>query len=178
MPTLNQAVSAIDRHLGFPTSRSRQVARRLQEAGQFPLGAPGTAPVVDVDDVLNLVLALAADTTLHTAADAVTTYRSLVPHGADLSGAPASIPRTAGDALDVWAEIAINGEADIIRRDRIEVVSNGPGVAVHTPRGVARFVPAEANPNLWQDRGHLRAVSLRGAALVGCLRSLFQKEDA
>lgn len=174
MPTLHKAIAALERHLGFPPPRSRQVARRLQDAGIVPLGAPGVAPKLDVDDVVSLILALAADTTLREAADAVRTYRALVPNGADLTGAPASIPRTAGDALDIFADIAVHGDSDVVRRDRIEVVANWPEIAIHSPNGVARFVPHGALATAWQVNGHRRSTNINGAALVDCLRDLFK----
>ena len=55
--------------------------------------------------------------------------------GADLTDAPASID-TAGRALDIIADIALHGDADLLRRDRIEVVSTFPEVAIHDAVGV------------------------------------------
>lgn len=175
MPTLNAAIAAIDRHIGFPTSRARQVARRLQEAGVLPVGAPGVAPELGVDNVIDVVIALAADTSLHTAAEAVCAYRALTPGGTDLSNAPASID-TAGRALGIWAAIAVRGDADVLRRDRIEVVSTWPEVALHVPEGVRRFVTAGAPAATWQAGGHRKSTTINGAALIDALRELFTKE--
>ena len=62
MATWNHVLDAIERHLDFPRSRSTGIARRLQEAGILPSGAPGVAPELDEDNVLDLVVALASDT--------------------------------------------------------------------------------------------------------------------
>lgn len=65
MATLNNALDAIERHLGFPRSRSSGIARRLQEARLLPSGAPSAPPILDEDDVLDLIVTLSADTELH-----------------------------------------------------------------------------------------------------------------
>jgi hypothetical protein len=62
------AVTATMIQDGFPRSRSTGIARRLQEAGLLPSGAPGVPPELDENNVLDLAVALAADTELHTAA--------------------------------------------------------------------------------------------------------------
>lgn len=175
MATLNAALAALERRIGFPQSRSRTVARRLQEAGVLPVGAPGVAPELGVDNIVDLVIALAADTSLHTAADAVRSYRALTPGGSDLANAPASID-TAGRALDIWADIAVHDDASVLRQDRIEVVANWPEIAIATPDGVRRFAPVGPLASNWQASGHRRSTTINGAALVDCLRELFFKE--
>ncbi|WP_192359498.1 hypothetical protein [Mesorhizobium mediterraneum] len=142
MATLNASLIAIEQHMGFPQSRSRTVSRRLQERDVIPIGAPGVAPELEAHDVVSLIIALAADTALHEAPDAVERYRALTPGGVDLTDAPASLD-TAGRALDIFADIAIHGSADLLRRDRIEFVSNFAEVAIHdaTSGRTKRFAP-------------------------------------
>jgi hypothetical protein len=100
-------------------------------------------------------------------------YRSLVPGGANLVGAPATIDRNAGDALEVFADIAVHGDSDLLRRDKIEIVSNWPEVAILRDGKVARFVPVGALATHWRDSGHRKSTIISGAALVDCLHALF-----
>lgn len=172
MPTLNEVYDADHRHLGFSKSRARQYAQRLREEGMFASGAPGKSPDITVDDFLNLLLALAIDATLADTADAVRAYRSLTPGGASLDGEPASL-RTAGDFLDIWADWAVHGDADLLRRDKIEVVSSWPEIALHEATGVKRWQPPGSLPNHWQASGHRRSTTINGAALVDALKELF-----
>lgn len=44
MASLNNALDSIERHLDFPRSRRIGIARRMQESGILPIGAPGVAP--------------------------------------------------------------------------------------------------------------------------------------
>lgn len=177
MATLNASLIAIEQYLGFPQSRSRTVSRRLQERDKLPIGAPGIAPELDQHDVVSLIIALGADTALHEAPDAVDRYRSLTPGGADLTGAPASID-TAGAALDIFADIAIHGDAGLVRRDRIEIVSNWPEIAIiasgaHTKR----FVPVGSLATNWQACTHRKSTTINGSAFVDCIRALFAKDS-
>jgi hypothetical protein len=167
-------LTSIEHYLGFPKSRSITISRRLQERGALPIGAPGVAPELDTHDVVSLIIALAADTALHEAPDAVARYRSLTPGGVDLTGAPDSID-TAGRALDIFADIAIHGDADLLRRDRIEVVSNWPEVSIHdaTSGLTKRFVPVGALAANWQANGHRKSTTINASAFVDCIRDLF-----
>ncbi|GLS34511.1 hypothetical protein GCM10010869_00990 [Mesorhizobium tianshanense] len=176
MATLRDCLSAIERHIGFPKSRSITVSRRLQERGALPLGAPGIAPELDAHDVVSLIIALAADTALHEAPDAVERYRALTPGGADLTDAPASID-TAGRELDIMADIAIHGNADLLRRDRIEVVANWPEVAITdaTSGQIKRFVAPGALATNWQANGHRKSTTINGSAFVDCIQYLFER---
>ncbi|RWM26898.1 hypothetical protein [Mesorhizobium sp.] len=174
MATLNAVLAAVERHIGFQESRGRTVARRLQEANALPMGAPGVAPELDVDDFIYLVIALAADTTLHGAPSAVVTYMALTPGGAVLdAGAPASIPRNAGHALIVWSDRALHGDADALHGDKIEVVAGWPELVIHTAGKRHRFVMAGADASAWQATGHRRSITLNGAALADAIRELF-----
>ncbi|MER9392212.1 MULTISPECIES: hypothetical protein [unclassified Mesorhizobium] len=177
MATLNASLIAIERHLGFPHSRSRTVSRRLQERGKLPLGAPGVAPELDAHDVVSLIIALAADTALHEAPDAVERYRALTPGGADLTSAPASID-TAGQALDILADVANHSAADMLRRDRIEVVSNWPEIAIADAASgsTKRFMSVGALATNWQANGHRKSTTINGSAFVDVIQNLFGKE--
>ncbi|RAZ83202.1 hypothetical protein DPM33_32995 [Mesorhizobium hawassense] len=175
MAAPNQAFVAIERHLGFPETRSRTTARSLQEGDLWPLGGPGAAPELDIDDVVSLIIALAVDGPLHRAAGAVRAWRDMTPGGADLTGAPDRID-TAGRALDIFADAAVHGEhPDLLRRDLIEVVSSWPEIVIANglTGAAARFVPAGADAGHWQAAGHRKSTTLNGAALVDCLRELF-----
>ncbi len=159
MATLNAAIAALERRIGFTKSRARQVARSLQEAGALPLGAPGVAPELDLVDFTNLAIALAADVPLHKSADAVRTYRDLTPGGADVSGAPASLPRNAGEEIDAIVSLAADGNSDV-RGVKIEFVANWPEVAVHWHGGsIGRFRELGALAAHWGASGHRRSTS-------------------
>ncbi|RWE25229.1 MAG: hypothetical protein EOS41_12335 [Mesorhizobium sp.] len=179
MATINAALAAIDRHIGFPQSRSRTVARRLQEANALPMGAPGVAPELDADDFLMLVVALAADTTLHEAPRTVVTYMALTPGGAVLGDdAPDSIPRNAGHALIAWSDQALHGDSDALRRDRIEVVAGWPELVIYAAGKEHRFVVQGTVASAWQTNGNRKSITLNGSALVDCLRELFGDKNA
>ena len=135
MATLNNVLKVIEQHLEFPRSRSTGIARRLQEAGLLPSGAPGVPPILDEDGVLDLVVALASDTELHTAVSAVRAYHAMTPGGADLSGAPDTIPN---------APIAI--------------ARAGPGCLDSAPLDLSGFLPGYA------ERGALRFCRCVGRA--------------
>lgn len=175
MTTLNRAVDAIERYLGFSETRIRTTARALQEAGTIPMGAPRRQPVLTVEHVVSLILALALDMSLHNSARAVAEYRALVPGGANLHGAPPAITRSAGDALDILAQIAINGDSADWRRDMIEIVSNWPEIAVHGNGAVTRYVAPGANPEQWQAAGYRRATTITAAAFIDTISTLFKE---
>jgi len=175
MPSTNEAVDAIVRHIGFDHPRARAVARSLTEDGAIPSGAPGRSPELDVDHVLDLILGCVVDAPLRAIADTVEQYRALVPGGANLAGAPENVTRTAGDALAIFADIALHGDANVLRSDQIEIVSGWPEIAVKD--GVtgkcARHVAPGALASHWQSSGHRKSTAINGAALVDCLRELF-----
>ena len=170
MPTLNEAIGAIKRHIGFQESRSRVVARRLREAGHLPAGAPGVAPEVDIANVLDLVVALASDARVHRVADALTTYSQLVPGGADLSTAPPSVPRTAGQQLLAIVQLAADGDQDV-RRLRLEFVATWPEVAIHWPDGsTQRFREVGALASHWGADGHRRSTTIPVGAIADTIQ--------
>ncbi|NRQ15580.1 hypothetical protein BHMPCIPO_02830 [Ensifer sesbaniae] len=173
MANLNAAVAALERRIGFPKSRARQVARSLQEAGALPLGAPGVAPKLDLDDFVTLVIALAADVPLHQSADAVRTYRQLTPGGADVSRAPASVPKNAGEEIDAIFSLAADGNTDV-RGVKLEFVANWPEVAVHWHDGsIGRFRELGALGAHWSSIGHRRSTSINVAALADAIKETF-----
>jgi hypothetical protein len=176
MPSTQEAVDAIVRHLGFDSARVKAVARSLTEDGRLPPGGPGRSPELDPDHVLAMVLGCAVDAPLRAIAATVEQYRALAPGGACLATAPATIDRNAGEALDIWADIAIHGDSDVLRRDKIEIVSNWGEIALHTGDAIRRFVPAGTLASHWRDTGHRRSTTINGASLVDALRELFPKE--
>lgn len=176
MPSTQEAVGAIVRALGFDPPRAKAVARELTDAGSIPSGGPGKSPELAANHVVDIVLGCAVDVPLRAIAGTVCHYRSMLPGGANLATAPVAIDRTAGDALDVWADIALHGDRDPLRRDKIEIVSNWPEIAIHRDGAVTRFVTPGALASHWQSGGHRRSATINGAALVDALRELFLKE--
>jgi hypothetical protein len=169
MATLNATLRALERHVGLPQSRSRTVARRLQEAHILPLGGPGIAPELTADAVVSLVIALASDTPLHGAVEAVQTYRDLTPVGAPLDALPDTIRYTAGDFLDGLADEPANA-----RNLKIEIVSTWPEIALHYSDGtIRRIVAPGADASAWQARGHRRSITINGAAFADAINELF-----
>ncbi|MCP1764994.1 hypothetical protein [Bradyrhizobium japonicum] len=174
MATLNNVLKVIEQHLEFPRSRSTGIARRLQEAGLLPSGAPGVPPILDEDGVLDLVVALASDTELHTAVSAVRAYHAMTPGGADLSGAPDTIPN-APIAIAVLVESARVGVAEA-RKSQIAVSCNWRAVAIHKPDGsVSRFSQPGAHCAHWQSNGHHKSITLTVAAIADALDDIFGK---
>ncbi|MBP2429974.1 hypothetical protein [Bradyrhizobium elkanii] len=174
MATWNHVLDAIERHLDFPRSRSTGIARRLQEAGILPSGAPGVAPELDEDNVLDLVVALASDTELHTAVDAVRAYHAMTPGSVNLDGAPQSIPN-APIAVAILVEDARTGVAEA-RKSQVAVSCNCRAVAIHRPDGsVSRFSQPGAHCAHWQSNGHHKSVTINVAAVAGIIDALFGK---
>jgi hypothetical protein len=170
VPTINEALAALERHCGFRQSRSRTVARRLQEAGRLPLGASGAKPQIDDDGFVALFLALAADTTLHEAAPRVQRLLAMTPGGVPLEGAPTSIP-SARRALLELVEAALIGD-DI--PTAIEIVSNFDELTIAWPGGVVeRFQPSGAIAGHWQTTTHRRACIVTGSAFAKAVRATF-----
>jgi hypothetical protein len=174
MTTTKLAVAALARHVGLPLKRIRGVAVALTEAGVLPPGSPGHAPELDPEHVVSLLIGSCVETPLRAVGDAVREYRALRPGGVPLQDAPASL-RSAGGALDIWADIAVHGDADVLRGDRIEIVTSWPEVAIHTDGRVNRFQPLGTLPGHWQAHGHRKSVIIDGAAFVAALNELFSR---
>jgi hypothetical protein len=179
VPTLNAVLAALERHVGFPESRSRGIARRLQDAGMLPLGAPGLAPQLDVDDVTTLLIGVATDAGLRTTADTTRHYSDLVPGGAEVTGAPASLTRTAHDHLAVLIDHAAHGDpaGDLTSGTLIDFCTSWPEVTFTHRDGTAhRYQPVGSLPDHWQGGRHRRAVTINGAALSDAVQNIFWKE--
>jgi hypothetical protein len=178
---LNAALAALERHLGFPQSRSRGIARRLQDAGMLPLGAPGFAPQLDADNFVTLVIAVASDTGLRTTGETTRRYAELPLGGTDLAGAPASVfPRTARDHLDILIDHALYGDpaGDLSTGMLIECVLTWPEIAFHHRAGsTTRFHPVGTVPQHWQSHGHRRGVTIDGISLSDAVRAIFKKDQ-
>lgn len=169
--TLNDAVSGLERRIGFRRGRLIAVSQRLQQAGLIPTGAPRTAPQLTLADVMALVIAYAADAPIHLSAKSVETYVALTPEGADVSGSPAGYCANAGNELLAIAEMY--DDADL-RRIRIEFVSSWPEVTVHFDGGgLHRFLKHGALPGHWQSSGHRKSIVISGAALADVMGDLF-----
>ncbi|MDR9782285.1 hypothetical protein [Rhizobium redzepovicii] len=171
--TLAAAIAALERHVGFRRGRLVSMAQRLQQAGVVPTGAPRTAPQLSLVDVVNLVVAYAADAPLHLAARSVATYGELSPGGANLSGAPANIKVTAADYLASIAALAVEGDIGI-RRLKLEFVSTWPELAVQfEDSSIHRFQAVGAIAGHWQSSGHRQSLTINGAALADALQEVF-----
>lgn len=172
MPTLSHALTAIERHVGFPTSRGGTVAARLQEAGYIERGAPGVAPQITPDGFVALVIALAANKTLAETGAAVAAYLGATPGGVSLNGAPASIPRLRAELLSL-AETALEFPDDLADLT-IEVVASWPECTIRQLGRTIRFVPVGANASHWQAAGHRCATTISGRAFRDAVRAIFK----
>ncbi|MBB4391476.1 hypothetical protein [Bradyrhizobium sp. ERR14] len=172
MASLNNVLDSIERHLDFPRSRSAGIARRLQEADLMPIGAPGVSPELDEDNVLDLVIALACDVTLHEAPDAVRSYHQMTPGGTSLVDALSAIPN-APIAVSILVEDARSSVGDA-RASKIEVSCNWRAVAIHRPIGaVKRFSQPGVHCAHWQTNGHHKSITINVVALADALDELF-----
>ncbi|MBB4427987.1 hypothetical protein GGD66_006573 [Bradyrhizobium sp. CIR48] len=177
MASLNNALDAIAKHLEFPRRRSGGISRRMQEAGQLALGTPSAPPQVSDDDVLDLIAALAADTTLHEAAVAVRNFKRLTPGGVNLDGAPDYIP-DAQIAVAFLVEDARAGVAEA-RKSQIEIFHNSCAIAIHHPNGrIDRFCMTGQDASHWSKRGHNKSTTLNVAAIADALDEIFGKAQA
>ncbi|KQV83659.1 hypothetical protein ASC90_20460 [Rhizobium sp. Root1220] len=138
----------------------------------MPAGAPGVPPDVDHHDLLTLIIALASDATLAKAAEAVESYSALTPGGADVTGAPATVPRTAREALTAFAELAAEGDA--LSSMAIEVVATWPEIAIRWSDGtVQRFRETGALASHWADSRQRKSVTIPGTAFAAVFKELF-----
>lgn len=177
MATLNNTLDAIERHIGFPRSRSSGVSRRLQEADLLPSGGPGVAPELDQRDVCLLLAVLMSAPKLHEAVDHARAYAAMTPGGAVLSAdAPDSIPRSALEYLELQSEIAIGGRpgaVEDVRDHRFQFVHGWRELSAHAPEGsVTRFVLPGALAS-HQQAPHRIAGLVKGEAFVNLMKDLF-----
>lgn len=171
--TLNEAIAALERFVGFRRGRLVSVSQRLQQAGILPIGAPRTPPQLDLTHVVCLLVAYAADAAIHLSAKSVEIIETLTPGGADLSSAPQHLRLTAGDQLRAIAALAAEGDSDM-RRIKLEFVSTWPELAIHWPDGsVQRFREMGALASHWGDGAHRKSITVNGAALADAFEFLF-----
>lgn len=171
--TLAAAIAALERHVGFRRGRLVSMAQRLQNAGVLPTGAPRTAPQLTLANVVDLVVAYAADAPLHLAPRSVETYGALTPGGANLDGAPPSVKVTAAEYLGSIAALAASGDVGI-RRLKLELVSTWPELAIHFEDGsIHRFQSVGVVYGHWQSAGHRQSVTINGAAFADALQEIF-----
>tara|TARA_R100000365_G_C2739410_1_gene68223 strand:+ start:708 stop:1220 length:513 start_codon:yes stop_codon:yes gene_type:complete len=168
---LNHALAAIERHLGFPISRGRTVATRLQEAGFIEHGAPGVAPQVNHDGFVALLIGLASGKTLSEVGAAVATYLEATPGGVSFAGAPLSVVRLRSELLAL-VETALEFPDDLSDLS-IEVVE-WPEVVIRHLGRTARFVPIGANAKHWQVGGHRTSTTISGRAFRDAVRAIFK----
>jgi hypothetical protein len=177
MATLSNTLDAIERHIGFPRSRSTGIARRLQEADLLPSGSPGVPPHLDPADVCLLLATLMSAPKLHEAVDHARAYLAMTPGGAVLSAdAPDSIPRSALEYLELKSEIVIGGRPDAVddvRGHRFEFDHHWRELSAHTPEGTAtRFVlPGQLATH--QQAPHRIAGLVKGEAFVNLVKEIF-----
>jgi hypothetical protein len=171
--TLAAAIAALERHVGFRRGRLISMAQRLQNAGVIPTGAPRTAPQLTLANVVDLVVAYAADAPLHLAARSVATYAALTPGGANLDVAPARVKVTAADYLTSIAALALEGDAGM-RQLVLEFVSSWPELVIQFEDGsLRRFQAVGAVSGHWQSAGHRQSLTINGAALADALQDIF-----
>ncbi|TIS53031.1 MAG: hypothetical protein E5W91_32675 [Mesorhizobium sp.] len=175
MPTTKQAVAAIVRYIGLDEGRVGAVARALTDDSVLPPGAPGKSPDLSPQDVASLTLGAALDVPLRAVADTVVAYRALRLEGVP-EGAPAGIRSTAGDELDVMAEIAATGSPEQISRwakGTISVVCSWPEIAFASGgTGYTERFKAGV-PGRWDSRGHRRVVEVNASAFFDVIDDLF-----
>lgn len=173
MTATKLAVDALVRRVGYDPGRCSAVARELTEAKVLPSGGPAKSPELSPQDVASLMLGVALDRPLRAVADTVRQYRSLRREGVP-EGAPASIGATAGEELDILAEIAATGSPEakaLVARTIISVVSNWPEVTFVDTIDTRRF--SAGQPAHWQSAGHRKSVEVNGAAFVDVINELF-----
>ncbi|MCZ0734579.1 hypothetical protein [Phreatobacter sp. AB_2022a] len=176
MASINDAVAVLDYRLGFDRARSRTIARRLQESGLLPSGAPGVGPIIGLDHFMNFAMARAIDPALHVVADAVRKYGAMTPGGASLVGASKHIP-TARQRLADLAAMALGSmdEQAMLASSAIEFVTTWPEIVVSSQFGVERFRSVGDLASHWDATTHRSATAIPSAALGAAVRDLFQE---
>ncbi|TIQ42534.1 hypothetical protein [Mesorhizobium sp.] len=173
MPSTKMACDALVRLIGYDPGRTKEVARALTEAEMLPAGSPGVSPELTPQHVATLMLGAALAAPLRAIADTVREYRALRREGVP-EGAPAGISGTAGEAMDIIAEIAATGSPDakaLAAKTIITVVSNWREIVLADTIDVRRF--SAGTPGFWQAYGHRRAVEINLGAFVDVIAELF-----
>lgn len=126
--------------------RALRVAHRLRDAGMLPKGGPGRAPEFGRADAICLLVAVASGATLRTVADRTAALLATTPGGANVNGAPLTIPRNAEIQLAVLAGMAAEG--DPLEGVTLEVAHGWPEIALAWADGVTqRFQAAGSVAN-------------------------------
>ncbi|UWU89618.1 hypothetical protein [Bradyrhizobium sp. CB1015] len=171
---LASVLASIDA-LAFDPRRAKHIARRLSESGVLPAGGPARSPELNETDTLRLIVAVAVTTKLRLADHDLATYAGLVPAGVVIpQDAPASIPRTAFDAIELLVEMARGGDVDA-RRSTIEFVRGWPEIVVNQPNMPARFRTAGADAGHWERSGHRTATTVPVNVIADVLDDIFEK---
>ncbi|MET3523743.1 hypothetical protein [Mesorhizobium abyssinicae] len=173
MPSTKQACDGLVRRVGYDTGRTKEVARALTEAQILPAGSPGVSPDLSPQDVATLMLGVAVDAPLRAVAETVREYRALRREGVP-QGAPASISVTAGEQLDIMAEIAATGSLDaraLVAKTIITVVSNWQEITLTDTIDCRRF--SEGEPGRWMKYGHRKSVEINDGAFCDVINDLF-----
>lgn len=173
MPSTKQACDGLVRRVGYDPGRTKEVARALTEADMLPSGSPGVSPDLSPQHVATLMLGVALDVPLRAVADTVAEYRSLRREGVP-EGAPSSISVTAGEQLDIIAEIAASGTPDakaLVAKTIITVVSNWQEITLTDTIDCRRF--SEGEPGRWMKYGHRKSVEINGGAFATVIAEIF-----
>ncbi|MBZ9741015.1 hypothetical protein [Mesorhizobium sp. CO1-1-4] len=175
MAVTNDAVAALTTRVGYDPGRTAAVARKFIDSGILPMGGPRHTPEITPQHVATLMLGVALDCPLRAVADTVRQYRELRLGGLpENSGAPKRISTTAGDELDILAEIAATGSPDAkarVAKTIISVVGNWPEITLTDPIDTRRFFAG--TPGHWQAFGHRKSVEINGGAFVAAINDLF-----
>ncbi|UXS08697.1 hypothetical protein [Agrobacterium tumefaciens] len=164
---IGQLANSIRQHLGIPVTRSLNVVRRLREAGMFPSGGPGRGPEFARADIVTLLVAVSTGAKLDDVAASTRATLATVPGGANLAGAPLTVPRTAEIALAVLATQAAEG--DDLDELTIEIAHGEPEVALVWPDGVTQRLQAPGAIANHVPRGRV-ATRIPGSAFAAILR--------
>jgi hypothetical protein len=178
MPTTKEAVAGLVHRVGYDPGRTKEVARELTEGHALPSGGPGKSPELSPQDVASIMLGAALDVPLRAVAETVATYRALRLGGVP-EGAPAAISGTAGDELDVLAEIAATGSPEAkarVAKTIISVVNSWSEFVLADQIDTRRF--SSGAPGHWQAYGHRKSVEINGSAFVDVINDLFGEHHA
>jgi len=169
--TPKQLADLVGGCIGVSAERALRVAHRLRDAGMLPKGGPGQAPEFGRADAICLLVAVASGATLRTVADRAAALLATTPGGANVNGAPLSIPRTAEIQLAVLAGMAAEG--DLLEGLTIEFVLGWPEVALIWADGkVQRFQEPGSIANSQPSTASRWAVRIAGATFTTFVRAL------
>ncbi|NKM55796.1 hypothetical protein GFL21_14865 [Rhizobium anhuiense] len=164
--TLSELVAAC---VGITPERALRVAHRLRDAGMLPKGGPGRAPEFDRADAIVLLVAVASGATLRTVANRTAALLATTPGGANVNGAPLTIPRTAEIQLAVMANMAADG--DQLEGVMIEVVHGWPEIVLAWADGKVQRLQAAGSVANSQPSHHARfATTIPGPAFANFIK--------